>query len=526
MPVFDLQGQRMGVLVINYLAITMLDRFRRIASPSQSPPMLLNSEGYWLVHPEQGQEWGFMFEDRHDLSMATRYPQLWGILAGDEQGQVEYEGGLVSFATVHRFAEFNKLQKLDSFMDTGLRSWKVVAMFPTETIVARIAPLRNRLVASVLLASLLAILFLLFVVRFRRLRLADMEVLHLHDRALDSVVNGIVICDASQIEHPVIYCNRGFEQLTGYHREEVVGRNCGFLHNDDDDQPGVEQLRQAIFEGIPCQVTIRNYRRDGSMFWNKFTVSPIQNRSGKLTHYVGHLVDVTQRRQSEVDRELLLQEVRRLSRGLMDVREQESKELARCLHDDVGQMITAIQLKAMLSRQLCQDHRCNEAMAAIDEVHNMTGGLIDAVRDQLRKLRHGHLEEMGLVEAIRALINDWRHSTGINIIFSKHGVHGAASESTETTLYRVVQESLTNIVRHAKATHVEVELQATGDQIRLEISDNGCGFDLASIPHGLGLVGMRERVQAMDGLFQMFSEPGKGTTVICQLPAGQKKEYP
>ncbi|PJA31596.1 MAG: hypothetical protein CO187_08575 [Zetaproteobacteria bacterium CG_4_9_14_3_um_filter_53_7] len=206
----------------------------------------------------------------------------------------------------------------------------------------------------------------------------------------------------------------------------------------------------------------------------------------------------------------------------MDVREQEGKELARCLHDDFGQMIAAIQLKVMLSRQLCQEHRCNEAMAAIDEVHGMTGGLIDAVREQLRKLRHGHLETVGLVEAIRALIGDWRHSTGINIIFSKHGFDGAISESSETVLYRVVQESLTNIVRHANANHVEVELQRTGDQIRLEISDNGCGFDLDAMPAGMGLVGMRERVQAMDGLFQIFSEPGKGTTVICQLSTGQK----
>jgi PAS domain S-box-containing protein len=122
----------------------------------------------------------------------------------------------------------------------------------------------------------------------------------IRDRALEAVGNGISIIDMRQRDYPAIYVNRAFEQITGYPRSEAIGRNCRFLRGNDHDQPEVAMLRRAIAAGRPCEVTLRNYRKDGSFFWNQLAVAPVVDpASGEVTHYVGIQADVTARRQSE-----------------------------------------------------------------------------------------------------------------------------------------------------------------------------------------------------------------------------------
>lgn len=122
----------------------------------------------------------------------------------------------------------------------------------------------------------------------------------IRDRALEAVSNGISIVDMRQPDCPAIYVNRAFEQITGYARDETIGRNCRFLRGDDHDQPEVAMLRRAIGAGRPCEVTLRNYRKDGSFFWNQLAIAPVVDpASGEVTHYVGVQADITARRQSE-----------------------------------------------------------------------------------------------------------------------------------------------------------------------------------------------------------------------------------
>ncbi|MBV2263561.1 MAG: PAS domain S-box protein [Thauera sp.] len=122
----------------------------------------------------------------------------------------------------------------------------------------------------------------------------------IRDRALEAVGNGISIVDMRQPDYPAIYVNRAFEQITGYARGEAIGRNCRFLRGHDHDQPEVAMLRRAIATGRPCEVTLRNYRKDGSFFWNQLAIAPVVDpASGEVSHYVGVQSDVTARRQSE-----------------------------------------------------------------------------------------------------------------------------------------------------------------------------------------------------------------------------------
>lgn len=114
-------------------------------------------------------------------------------------------------------------------------------------------------------------------------------------KAINESRDGIVIADASMPGYPIIYANMGFEQMTGYTVAEVMGKNCGFLQGGDTTQPEIETMRGALSRGEACTVTLRNYRKDGSMFWNELSLSPVHNDAGKLTHYIGIQKDETAR---------------------------------------------------------------------------------------------------------------------------------------------------------------------------------------------------------------------------------------
>lgn len=128
---------------------------------------------------------------------------------------------------------------------------------------------------------------------------APLDQLALKDRALDVAAEGVTIADARLADRPLIYVNKGFERVTGYPAAEVLGRNCRFLQGPDTDPSAIAEVREAVAEGRECVVEILNYRRDGTPFWNRLSITPIRDERGELTHFVGIQSDVSARRQAE-----------------------------------------------------------------------------------------------------------------------------------------------------------------------------------------------------------------------------------
>jgi PAS domain S-box-containing protein len=121
---------------------------------------------------------------------------------------------------------------------------------------------------------------------------------------LDTCVNGVTLSDPDLPDNPIVYANAVFERITGYSQDEIIGRNCRFLQGEDRDQPGLELIREALREHGPIEVTLRNYRKDGSLFHNRLSIQPLRDASGRLIYYVGIQYDVTElvEAQQEVDR--------------------------------------------------------------------------------------------------------------------------------------------------------------------------------------------------------------------------------
>ena len=118
---------------------------------------------------------------------------------------------------------------------------------------------------------------------------------------LDTCVNGITLSDPDQEDNPIIYANEAFELITGYSSEEIVGRNCRFLHGKDRDQEGLDEIRTAIREKKSVTVTLRNYRKSGELFHNRFTIRPLFDREGNLIYFLGLQHDITNQMETDVE---------------------------------------------------------------------------------------------------------------------------------------------------------------------------------------------------------------------------------
>jgi PAS domain S-box-containing protein len=126
---------------------------------------------------------------------------------------------------------------------------------------------------------------------------------------LDNCVNGVTLSDPDLPDNPIVYANEVFEEMTGYSRDEILGRNCRFLQGDDREQSAVDQIRAALAEKRPIEVTLRNYRKDGTLFYNRLMIRPLMDPDGNVIYYLGVQYDVTEQVQAQ-------QEIERLTRLL------------------------------------------------------------------------------------------------------------------------------------------------------------------------------------------------------------------
>lgn len=219
-------------------------------------------------------------------------------------------------------------------------------------------------------------------------------------------------------------------------------------------------------------------------------------------------------------RELIL-ENRRLIHTSLEIQEEERKHLARELHDELGQCLTAIQADAELIRDVAHNDRrvVTSAVAIMD----VSSRVYDVVHSMMHRLRPGILDNLGLVEALKDEIEAWKARNPATLCYFDYPREQQLfDERTSITLYRIVQECLTNITKHAQASTVSIELLETSENLLLKVIDDGVGFSLdthsQTTGKGLGLTGMRERVNLLEGKLLLDSAPGKGVSIVISVP--------
>ncbi len=312
--------------------------------------------------------------------------------------------------------------------------------------------------------------------------------------------------------------NKGAARLFGYTADEIIGKSVTTLIPQDrldEETPILERLNRGDY--IDHYETIRRHK-DGTLLEISLTVSPVFDSRGKIIGASKIARDITERRQAEAalrDREVM--------KRLVEAQEAERHRIARDLHDHLGQQLTALRLKLESIRSKCNE---NEVLAREMEETQEYAARIDMDINYLAwELRPTELDQLGLRDALQSFVREWSNTYGITAEFhASENYIDRLSPELETNLYRIVQEGLNNILKHAHASNVNVLLEMRGSRIVLIIEDDGNGFDPESDRRsaggkGLGLVGMRERTALLGGTLEIESRPGEGTTVFARVPA-------
>lgn len=219
------------------------------------------------------------------------------------------------------------------------------------------------------------------------------------------------------------------------------------------------------------------------------------------------------REQAEARISELLLRNRELVQGLITLQESERQTLARELHDEFGQSCTAIRVETACLRH-CAVGDTNGMLAAAERADAAAQSLTQLVRDMLRRLRPANLDSLGLAAALQEHCRAWQERTAVQCSFRTEGNTEALGDTIDITLYRIVQEALTNVARHARAGSVRVELlRLSPQELSLSVQDDGRGMDLAQATRGLGLLGAVERAAAVGGKLEIISAPGAGLAI-------------
>lgn len=215
------------------------------------------------------------------------------------------------------------------------------------------------------------------------------------------------------------------------------------------------------------------------------------------------------------ENELQREKLRRL-RSVIDGQDQERNRLARELHDGIGQSLIAIKLQL----ENAETQNYSMMRAGIDSAKNMIDITIEEVRHVCNALLPAALNEFGIVSTLRALCSELGSLAGFNAVFENHGSLERVSKKSQIYLYRIAQEALNNIAKHARATEVSMKLNRIDNIVTLEVTDNGKGFIFDPVSFALrnGLQNMRERTNLLEGEFIINSLPGKGTTIKVSIP--------
>jgi glucose-6-phosphate-specific signal transduction histidine kinase len=291
---------------------------------------------------------------------------------------------------------------------------------------------------------------------------------------------------------------------------------------EDEVAENLEKIRgRKLVENLDTQ----RLTRDGRVVDVALSAAPlIDPASGEVMGEICGMRDITEHRKAQqTSREL--EQNRRLTQLIQTRLEEERRAIARELHDELGQCVTAIKTIGAAIANRAKDNS-SEIHASAQTIVNVASHIYDVVHGIIRQLRPSALDHLGLREAVEDLVSIWRsRHPEIECELRLEGAIDGMGEAINITAYRLIQECLTNVLRHAEATSIEIAVRRQGEHLRISVADNGKGLGERnqSDSERFGLMGMRERVQALRGDFELQSQPGSGLTVIATIPVHENQ---
>lgn len=318
--------------------------------------------------------------------------------------------------------------------------------------------------------------------------------------------------------------NHGAERLLGYTAQEALGKHISFVYPEEDREFLEKHVLAPVRANGTHQIEIRRRTKSGALRFAQLSLTLLRNEGGSPMSIVGYSMDITDRKRGEEALLTSRNQLAALAVRLETVREEERGRIALEVHDVLGQALTGLKLDiSWVYKQLAESQSSFEPSAVLARLA-MSLKLIDAtiqsVREIATTLRPSVLDQLGLEAAIEWQAQEFHHRTGIGCTTSISPDHIHVDAEQSTALFRILQEVLTNVVRHAHATEVDIRLEETREHVVMQIRDNGKGITTVaqSGPQAFGLLGMRLRAQQQGGMFDIQGTSGRGTTVTVKIP--------
>ncbi len=342
--------------------------------------------------------------------------------------------------------------------------------------------------------------------------------------------DAIIIHD---LEGNISFWNPAAERLLGYPAEAIAGKSARLLTPPDLESEVSQSLATVRTGGLIENLETRRVAQDGRIVEVALSAAPLVDPvTSEVIGEICSMRDITERKRAQ-QTEAELEQNRRFTQLIQTHLEEERRSIARELHDEMGQSVTAIRTiaAAIANRTEAGANRTEGGDAQIHAnartIVQVAGHLYDVVHGIIRQLRPSALDHLGLQDALEGWVETWRaRYPDVALDLSLEGELGDLGETVNITVYRIVQECLTNVVRHAGADRARIGVRRTGDTLEVVVDDNGRGLGERNTAEAarFGLIGMRERVQALHGDFELLSRPGAGLCVRARIPlarAGQ-----
>jgi PAS domain S-box-containing protein len=315
------------------------------------------------------------------------------------------------------------------------------------------------------------------------------------------------------------YVSPQIEEILGFSQEEWLNDPVRWyqqIHPEDKARWSVEAAG-LFMTGQPLKSLYRVLARDEHVVWFHCEAKMVRNDSGQPWFIHGVAFDISDLKHAEASIRDYAERLKFLSRRLMEVQEAERRKIALELHDEIGQVLTGLKLSLEIGSRL----PAHEVGASLEQARGLVNDLMARVRKLSLDLRPAMLDDLGLLPTLLWHIEHYTAQTQVRVNFKHSGLEKRRfAPEVETAAYRLVQEALTNVARHAQTTEATVRLSTHRQTLLIEVEDNGAGFDVEAViatSETSGLAGMRERVVLLDGQLTIESQPGGGTHLTAEL---------
>ena len=324
----------------------------------------------------------------------------------------------------------------------------------------------------------------------------------------------------------ILRMNRTELTWLGYARQELVGKRKLTELVSSRFRSEYKNAIQALIGGRDIsEIEIELVRKDGSMFDAFLRIAAVRDSQGMFLYTRATVIDITARKRAEAETRIHAEQLQAISQRVVEIQETERRNLSAELHDRLGQDLAAINLNLHLVKDQLSAGSRTKVGPRLDDSIALVERTVEVVRDVAGALRPLVLDDYGLAVTLRSYGEQFAARTGIGVTVTAKRPVPRLQPDVEMVLFRIGQEALTNVLKHAKAAMVRLTLAVDAQSVSLTIADDGCGFDAQSAmdhrTRGLGLLIMQERLRAVDGSLRIESQPGAGTSVVAKVRRGR-----